>query len=152
MKKEKVNHPKHYNNHKSGVEAIEVIRSFSFNLGSAFKYIYRRNDKENCTEDLQKALWYVEDEIEYRKKREVKIFSSFTKFLEIPDLFRYLDWKKRSKLVKTIVDNEPDENCRNIFRSLNDCDYFIYEIVDLYRLRSSINNLIAENKKEKHGK
>mgnify|MGYP000545164857 CR=1 FL=1 len=51
---EKVNHPKHYNNHPSGVEAIDVIQYMNFCLGNAFKYVYRYKDK-NGLEDLKKA-------------------------------------------------------------------------------------------------
>ena len=56
---EKVNHPKHYNNHPSGVEAIDVIQYMNFCLGNAFKYVYRYKDK-NGIEDLKKAVWYLE--------------------------------------------------------------------------------------------
>jgi hypothetical protein len=34
-----VNHPAHYISHPSGVECIEIARHFSFNCGSAIKYI-----------------------------------------------------------------------------------------------------------------
>lgn len=60
----------HYNNHPSGVEAIEVCRCLNFNVGNAFKYVYRRGDKlesgmtpaEVVQKDLDKALWYIRDE------------------------------------------------------------------------------------------
>ena len=65
-----VNSPYHYNNHESGVEAIEVCRYMNFNVGSAFKYVYRRGDKieagmtqeQAIQKDLDKALWYIRDE------------------------------------------------------------------------------------------
>lgn len=65
-----VNHPAHYNKHPSGVEAIEVCRYMNFNVGSAFKYVYRRGDKveagmtqaQAIQKDLDKALWYIHDE------------------------------------------------------------------------------------------
>ena len=40
-----VDHPKHYNNHPSGVEAIEIVQYMGFCLGNAFKYVYRFKDK-----------------------------------------------------------------------------------------------------------
>lgn len=61
---EAVNHPPHYTGHPSGVEAIQICEQLGFNLGNAFKYLFRRNTKHATpTEDLKKALWYVEREI-----------------------------------------------------------------------------------------
>lgn len=61
-----VNHPKHYTEHPSGVECIQITRHMGFNLGNAMKYIWRA-DLKNGVEDLKKAIWYLDDEI---KKRE----------------------------------------------------------------------------------
>lgn len=58
-----VNHPSHYNNHPSGIETIEVTRHMNFNLGNAMKYIWRCGDKGNPMQDLEKAIWYINDEI-----------------------------------------------------------------------------------------
>jgi hypothetical protein len=60
---EHVAHPLHYNNHASGVEAIEIARDMTFNLGSAFKYMVRLYDKGTPLKDAKKALWYVKDEL-----------------------------------------------------------------------------------------
>lgn len=62
-----VNHPRHYTSHPSGVECIEVTRHMGFNLGNALKYIWR-SDLKGGTEDLQKAIWYLKDEIQRREK------------------------------------------------------------------------------------
>ena len=62
---ETVNHPKHYNAHPSGVECIDIVEHMTFNLGSAVKYIWRAGLKsESAVEDLRKAVWYLEREIE----------------------------------------------------------------------------------------
>jgi len=58
-----INHPKHYTSHPSGIECIEITRHMSFNLGNAVKYLWRF-DKKGGVEDLQKAIWYINDEIE----------------------------------------------------------------------------------------
>lgn len=58
-----VNHPKHYTNHPSGVEAIVVARGMPFNLGNAFKYVFRAGSKGDAIEDLKKARWYLDDQI-----------------------------------------------------------------------------------------
>lgn len=64
-----VNHPVHYTSHPSGIECIQITRHMSFNLGNALKYIWRA-DLKNGIEDLEKAAWYIKDEIERRKKVE----------------------------------------------------------------------------------
>lgn len=61
-----VNSPKHYNSHPSGVECIQITEHMGFNLGNAIKYIWRADEKGNALEDLQKANWYVNREIEKR--------------------------------------------------------------------------------------
>lgn len=69
VKEDLVNHPKHYNNHPSGVECIEITRHMGFNLGNAVKYIWRDGLKD-CdvpVQDLKKAVWYINDEIQSRE-------------------------------------------------------------------------------------
>ena len=65
---EAVNHPSHHNNHPSGIECQQVTRHLSFNRGNAFKYIFRHRDKGAPAQDLQKALWYIRDEIKHKGK------------------------------------------------------------------------------------
>lgn len=62
-----VNHPEHYTSHPSGIECIEITRHMGFCLGNAVKYIWRA-DRKNGVEDLQKAVWYLQDEIKRRQK------------------------------------------------------------------------------------
>lgn len=62
-----VNHPPHYTNHPSGVECLTITRHMGFNLGNAFKYIWRADLKGNAIEDLEKAAFYINDEIIRRK-------------------------------------------------------------------------------------
>lgn len=61
---ESVNHPPHYNSHPSGVECIDVVQDFSFNVGTAMKYLWRAGLKPgaDAIEDLRKAAWYCEQE------------------------------------------------------------------------------------------
>ena len=63
---EKINHPKHYNEHPSGIECITIARWFNFNLGNVIKYIWRVGLKpgEDDIDELKKALFYLNDEIE----------------------------------------------------------------------------------------
>lgn len=70
--KEMVNHPKHYNTGK--YEVIDVIEDWNLNfaLGNAVKYIARCNYKENKLQDLKKALWYLQHEIDKIEKGGVQ--------------------------------------------------------------------------------
>ena len=60
-----VNHPKHYINHPSGVECIQVTEHMNFCLGNAVKYIWRAGLKgPDPITDLRKARWYIDREIQ----------------------------------------------------------------------------------------
>jgi hypothetical protein len=64
-----VDHPPHYTSHPSGVECIEVTEHMNFNLGNAIKYIWRADLKGKSVEDLNKAAWYINREIERIEKK-----------------------------------------------------------------------------------
>lgn len=59
-----VDHPPHYQS--GGMEVIDVIEAYSlgFRLGNAVKYILRAGRKGDRLEDLRKAQWYLNREIE----------------------------------------------------------------------------------------
>lgn len=61
-----VNHPRHYTEHPSGVECITITEHMGFNLGNAIKYIWRADLKSDAIEDLRKAAWYLQREINRR--------------------------------------------------------------------------------------
>lgn len=64
-----VNHPPHYTAHPSGIEAIQVTEHMNFCLGNAMKYIWRAGLKgEDPVEDLKKARWYLDREIQRLSK------------------------------------------------------------------------------------
>ena len=76
-KEEMVNHPNHYAWLKElcGIEPIDICRHLDFNCGSAIKYLLRKGKKEmNLSEreqrvqDLSKAIFYLQDEIDVIKK------------------------------------------------------------------------------------
>ena len=62
------NHPLHYNVHPAGVECVDVVEGFGFCIGNAIKYLWRADAKDQPLEDLRKALWYVQREIDRREK------------------------------------------------------------------------------------
>lgn len=69
---EKINHPRHYGGADDIYEAIKVIEAWElgFNLGNCIKYIRRagHKSKEGMLEDLKKAAWYLNREIENRER------------------------------------------------------------------------------------
>lgn len=88
-KSDNVNHPKHYNSHPSGVECITITEHMTFNVGNAIKYLWRAGlktiqnnpgagypfsipDRKKHIEDLEKAAWYINREIE-RKRKEFNL-------------------------------------------------------------------------------
>lgn len=63
-----VDKPKHYTEHPSGIECIQVTEHMGFNLGNAIKYIWRCDLKQDAIEDLKKAKWYIDREIDKRER------------------------------------------------------------------------------------
>lgn len=58
-----------------GIEAIDVIEAWNldFCLGNTIKYISRAGRKsDKVLEDLEKAAWYLNREIERRKENKSK--------------------------------------------------------------------------------
>ena len=68
-KADMVNHPPHYTSHPSGVECIQITEHMGFNLGNALKYIWRADLKGSAVEDLEKAIFYINRELEKRKSK-----------------------------------------------------------------------------------
>jgi len=73
MDKEKVDHPQHYNPGK--YETIKIIEAYNlgFSRGNVLKYLLRAGTKSSATEleDLEKALWYLNREIDRIKNPSV---------------------------------------------------------------------------------
>ena len=70
MASEQVNSPSHYNIGK--FEVIDVIEDWhlGFNLGNTVKYVARAEHKGNKIQDLKKARWYLDREIETLENQE----------------------------------------------------------------------------------
>lgn len=68
--KESVNHPEHYR--PGPMEVINIIEYYelNFHVGNAAKYILRagKKDSKKYIEDLKKAIWYLNREIENSSK------------------------------------------------------------------------------------
>jgi hypothetical protein len=65
-----VNSPTHYASHPSGIECIQITEHMGFNLGNVFKYLWRADLKGSPINDLKKAAWYLNREIEKRGASE----------------------------------------------------------------------------------
>lgn len=67
-----VNHPTHYT--IGQIEAIDFIedKELGFHLGNAVKYISRagRKDADKTVEDLRKAVWYINRQIQRLERVE----------------------------------------------------------------------------------
>jgi hypothetical protein len=63
-----VNHPPHYK--AGGIETIDFIeaKDLNYRLGNVIKYVSRAGKKDSDpVQDLQKAAWYLQREIDARK-------------------------------------------------------------------------------------
>ena len=134
MSEERVDHPKHYNNHRSGVEAIEICEWLPFNLGNAVKYIMRCEDKGTFLEDVKKAKWYMMREI--------------TRYNDISNYDEYFNFEHdnyRGYLI-SIIKHESDDDKRDFFCSLMKCmlckDYDSIE-GNLHDMYDSIESMSA---------
>ncbi len=67
-----INHPAHYTAHPSGVECIIITEHMSFCVGNAIKYLWRAAEKGTQLDDLKKARWYVDWEIQRLTPKEIK--------------------------------------------------------------------------------
>lgn len=71
-----VSHPNHYQS-KTGLEVINVIKAFTEDLvgmeavdtANVLKYVCRWK-KKNGIQDLEKAMWYLQDLINISKQKE----------------------------------------------------------------------------------
>ena len=66
-----VSHPSHYaNGWSNGAEVIDLTEHLSFCAGNVVKYVCRagRKDPDKYVEDLEKARWYLDREIERVKE------------------------------------------------------------------------------------
>ena len=71
-KEDLVNNPSHYNSDPSGVKCIEITRHRNNNIGNVIKYVWRNGLKDGSSDiqDLEKAAWYLNDEIQRLKDAE----------------------------------------------------------------------------------
>lgn len=133
-----VHSPSHYTSHPSGIECIQVTRHMNFNLGNAVKYLWRNGlkDGQPAVQDLEKAIWYIQDEIDKMHRAAVKNRISEIK----TDIANYLaDESKADKML--FLDTETtglDGAARIIQLAIidEDGDTIVNTLLDTYDLIS----------------
>lgn len=139
-----VNAPPHYRNNPSGVECIELSEKLSFNLGNAFKYVFRRSDKENTLQDVSKAEWYLKREIG-RLEALIETMPASVELLIHPNLTN-ADERKINRVISAET-------------NVNAADYYVYlfeqsglgapeDLSSLHDALASLQALIAEVKQD----
>ena len=88
-----VNHPAHYTKHPSGVECIQITEHMNFCLGNAMKYIWRAGLKGDARQDLEKAKWYLDREIDRISENRFKEYLDNETVDELAALMLELDKK-----------------------------------------------------------
>ena len=98
-----VSHPSHYQS-ETGLEVIDVIEAFTFDLkgieatdtGNVLKYMCRWKNK-NGLQDLEKAKWYLTHLIEHVRKLEEENKSNNTMFGELTNIYSASDIKRKGE-------------------------------------------------------
>lgn len=68
-----INHPPHYTSHPAKcecgrqIECIQIVEHENFCIGNAIKYLWRCGLKGDAIQDLEKARFYIDREIQRRK-------------------------------------------------------------------------------------
>lgn len=81
-KADMINHPPHYGDSDSPYEVIKIIEFFGFGyrIGNAVKYILRAGKKGDYIEDLKKAQWYLQREIDNAYSHRAKEKESIAEY------------------------------------------------------------------------
>lgn len=102
---ELVDHPRHYNVHPSGVECIDIVEHMGFNLGTAIKHLWRADEKGDALLDLRKALWYIERELEKRRRIEpLHVSSSVLERLRKTEARALAELNRRATVEQLMLD------------------------------------------------
>lgn len=77
MPHDPVDHPAHYT--QGGIECIDALEAAlgvdgvkAFCRGNAIKYLWRAGAKGSLIEDLRKAVWYIQHEIEIAQRQPIE--------------------------------------------------------------------------------
>lgn len=107
-----VSHPNHYQG-ADGMEVIDVIRNFTgpaykgYLRGNIIKYILRY-EKKNGVQDLEKAMWYLSELLDYTRKEQ-----------EINKIIVHGE-EAQERMAEAMVNNLTDEEKQKIVKAGKD--------------------------------
>lgn len=61
--------PQHYQGFTNGAQPIDIAEHVGFNLGNTIKYCARAGRKDKRLQDLHKALYYLQREIQLEESK-----------------------------------------------------------------------------------
>lgn len=100
---EYVNHPSHYGGENNTYECIKVIDAWNLNfcLGTAVRYICRAGQKPDNPDiqDLEKAIWYLQHEVELRKRQELLDVATREEYIKCLSALNNIDFEAIGKSV-----------------------------------------------------
>lgn len=103
---QEVNHPNHYTSHESGIETIQITRWLPCDLGNAWKYCTRYEDKGTPKKDLMKLVWYMNDYEANFINESYDVINPFS----VPE--------KILNLMETVIEYEPVIPVKEMFKVL----------------------------------
>lgn len=62
--------PTHYQGFSNGAQPIDIAEHVGFNLGNVIKYTARAGRKDNRLQDLKKAEYYLQREIQREESKQ----------------------------------------------------------------------------------
>ena len=62
--------PQHYQGFSNGEQPIDIAAHVGFNLGNVIKYASRAGRKDDRLQDLHKALYYLQREIQREESKQ----------------------------------------------------------------------------------
>lgn len=62
--------PTHYQGFSNGAQPIDIAEHVGFNLGNVIKYASRAGRKDDRLQDLHKALYYLQREIQREESNQ----------------------------------------------------------------------------------
>lgn len=132
---ERVNHPRHYNQHPANIETIELIEHLPCNTSNAVKYIWRCGLKTTDTprRDLESALWYTR-----RERDRIRLFE-----LSAEDRASKTDVVWRS-LAKRIIEYDDNVNAGTMYRGALAAYLHGMLLGDFNAMLSAISESLAE--------
>ena len=119
-----VNKPSHYLS--KSVECIDITQGLPFCLGNAIKYIWRAGEKSDLSEDLEKAVWYINRYMQYERG-----------FLQ--ELKSFFFYKGRRTCISKIKDEFKDQRFSAIMLLLKDDSIATLSIV-ISELKGEVDN------------